>query len=117
MLLVWSFFGETILRLWMRKPLVISWQIRGLMGAYILLALWEYYHFIMAMGFGRLREATTAAFQRALVYAIAMPFLVWIGGVPALWCGLSLSILLWTGWRLPALLQPKAEEQIAASCG
>jgi O-antigen/teichoic acid export membrane protein len=116
-LLVWSFFGETILRLWMRKPLVISWQIRGLMGAYILLALWEYYHFIMAMGFGRLREATTAAFQRALVYAIAMPFLVWIGGVPALWCGLSLSILLWTGWRLPALLQPKAEEQIAASCG
>jgi putative effector of murein hydrolase len=75
------------------------------MGAYILLALWEYFHFTMALGFGHLREATAAIFQRSISFAIAVPLLTKIGGVRALWFGLCCSILLWTAWRLPRLLR------------
>ena len=98
-------FGERVLHLWLRKPVTLDWPIRGLMGAYILLAIWEQYHFYLALGFGRLREATAAQFQRAVVFGLAVPLLAVIGGVMALWIGMCCSILFWTAWRLPRILQ------------
>jgi len=102
--LVTLIFGERLLHLWLRRPMVLAWPIRGLMGAYFMFAIWEQFHFYMALGSGRLREATTAQFQRAIGFAIAVPFLTMIGGVTALWCGMCCSIVLWTAWRLPRLL-------------
>lgn len=99
------FFGEKLIHLWLRKPITLDWTVRGFMGAYILLALWEYFHFTMALGFGRLREATAAIFQRSIAFAVAVPLLTTMGGVRALWCGLCCSILFWTAWRLPRLLR------------
>lgn len=104
-LLTMLFFGERLIHLWLRKPIALGWQIRGLIGAYILLAIWESFHFIVALGFGRLREATTAVFQRSCVFALAVPLLAALGGPKAIWCGMCFSILLWTAWRLPRLLQ------------
>lgn len=100
--LIW---GQQLLHLWLRKSLVLDWHVRGLMGAYFLLAIWEQYHFYMALGFGRLREATVAQFQRAIGFALAVPLLTMMGGVRAVWCGMCCSILLWTAWRLPRMLQ------------
>jgi O-antigen/teichoic acid export membrane protein len=102
------FFGQRVLHLWLRKPVTLDWPVRGLMGAYILLAIWEQYHFYIALGFGRLREATAAQFQRAVVFGLAVPLLTAIGGVKALWIGMCCSILFWTAWRLPRLLQKKS---------
>jgi O-antigen/teichoic acid export membrane protein len=97
-------FGERLVHLWLRKPVALDWWVRGLIGAYILLAIWEHFHFIMALGLGRLREATMAVFQRAVGFAIAVPLLTMAGGAKALWCGMCCSILFWTAWRLPRLL-------------
>ena len=36
--LITLFFGEQLLHLWLRKPVTLGWQVRGLMGAYLLLA-------------------------------------------------------------------------------
>jgi hypothetical protein len=102
------FLGERVLHLWLRKPITLDWPVRGLMGAYILLAMWEQYHFYIALGFGRLREATAAQFQRAIVFGLSVPLLTVIGGVKALWIGMCCSILLWTAWRLPRLLQKES---------
>ena len=97
-------FGERLVHLWLRKPIALDWRVRGLIGAYILLAIWEHFHFITALGLGRLREATMAVFQRAVGFAIAVPLLTKVGGAKALWCGMCCSILFWTAWRLPRLL-------------
>jgi O-antigen/teichoic acid export membrane protein len=98
------FFGERIVHLWLRKPVTLDWLERGLMGMYILLAMWEYFHFIMALGMGRLREATKDVFQRSIGFALVVPLLTSIGGINALWAGMCCSILFWTAWRLPRLL-------------
>jgi O-antigen/teichoic acid export membrane protein len=98
------FWGERLLHLWLRKPLDLDWSVRALMGTYVLLAIWEQFYFIMALGFGRLREATAAQFQRAVAFALAVPILTMIGGVRALWCGMCCAILFWTAWRMPGLL-------------
>jgi hypothetical protein len=108
--LIYLIFGERLLCLWLRKPLVLGWQERGLMGAYFLLAIWEQFHFTMALGFGRLREATAAQFQRAIVFGLAVPFLTMIGGVRALWVGMCCSILFWSAWRLPRLLRVESRQ-------
>jgi hypothetical protein len=84
------------------------------MGAYLLLAIWEQFHFYMALGFGRLREAAMAQFQRAAGFALAMPLLAMIGGVYAVWCGMCCSILFWTAWRLPKLL--RMESKVVTKC-
>jgi O-antigen/teichoic acid export membrane protein len=110
-------FGERLLHLWLRKPVTLDWPVRGLMGAYILLAMWEQYHFYIALGFGRLREATAAQFQRAAVFGLAVPLLTAIGGVKALWIGMCCSILFWTAWRLPLLLQKKSMPALTGTGG
>jgi O-antigen/teichoic acid export membrane protein len=104
-------FGEQLLHLWLRKPVILSWQVRGLMGVYVLLAIWEYYYFMLALGFGQLREAASAIFHRSLAFSIVVPLLTALGGVTALWCGMCCSILFWTAWRLPSMLNvPGAQD-------
>jgi O-antigen/teichoic acid export membrane protein len=106
--ITYLFFGERILHLWLRKPLTLDWTVRGLMGAYFLLAIWEQYHYIVALGFGRLRQATAAQSQRAVGFALTVPLLTMMGGIKALWCGLCCSILFWSAWRLPRLLREES---------
>ncbi len=103
-------FGQGLLHLWLRKPINLDWSITGLMGAYMLLAFWEHFHFVMALGLGGLREATTAIFQRSIGFALAVPLLTMIGGIKAIWFGICCSILLWTAWRLPKLLRAQLSQ-------
>jgi O-antigen/teichoic acid export membrane protein len=108
--LITLLFGEQLLHLWLRKPVTLGWQVRGFMGAYLLLATWEYYYFMLALGLGRLRDAASAVFQRSLVFSIAVPLLTAIGGIPAIWFGMCCSILFWTAWRLPRMLRMQGPE-------
>jgi O-antigen/teichoic acid export membrane protein len=103
-LLVMLVFGQVLMRLWLRKPFVLDWPVRGLMGAYFLLATWEYFHVLLALGFGQLRRASSAVIQRSICFAVAVPALTAFGGLRALWCGMCCSILFWSAWRLPRLL-------------
>ena len=96
--------GQSLVRLWIRQPITMDWQTRGLIGVNIMLAMWEALHFMLALGLGHLKQATTAVFQRAIVFALAVPVLTELGGAKAVWCGMGCSILLWTAWRLPRLL-------------
>ena len=96
-------FGEQILRTWLRRPIMLDWHLRALLGAYVLLAMWEYFHFTLSLGVGRLKEGTMAVFQRSACFALSVPLLTVLGGVQALWCGMCASVLLWTAWRLPRI--------------
>jgi O-antigen/teichoic acid export membrane protein len=108
--LVCLLLGNWVMRQWLHKPIAVPWQVAALVGLYMPLAIWEYFHFILAMGFGHLRQATTAVFQRSIAFAIAVPLLARFGGIQALWCGLCISVLLWTAWLLPALCHVKLDE-------
>jgi O-antigen/teichoic acid export membrane protein len=112
--LVLSVFGQGILHAWLRKPLALDWQTRTLMGAYLFLAIWEYYNFALALGFGRLREAGGAVFQRSVAFAAAVPLLTATGDIRLLWGGMCCSILFWTAWRLPKLLRLPVGQTVAA---
>ena len=96
--------GQPMVRIWIRQPITLGWQSRGLIGALILLSIWEQFYFLLTLGLGQLREATIAIFQRAVVYALVVPLLNALGGPKALLCGICCSILFWTAWRLPRLL-------------
>jgi hypothetical protein len=97
--------GQQLVRMWIRQPITMDWQIRGLIGTLILLAIWEQFHFLSMLGLGQLKQATAAIFQRAVVFALCVPLLARLGGPRAVWCGMCCSILLWTAWRLPRLLR------------
>ena len=96
--------GQQLVRLWIRQPFTMDWQVRGLIGLLILLGTWEQFYFLLALGLGQLKEATAAVFQRAVAFALVVPLLSAFGGPKALWCGMCCSILLWTAWRLPRQL-------------
>jgi O-antigen/teichoic acid export membrane protein len=97
-------FGQQMVRIWIRQPITMDWQTRGLVGIYIVLAMWEQLHFLLALGLGHLRKATAAVFQRSILFAVAVPVLTALGGPRALWFGMCCSILFWTAWRLPGLM-------------
>jgi O-antigen/teichoic acid export membrane protein len=96
--------GQPMVRIWIRQPIILGWQSRGLIGALILLSIWEQFYFLLTLGLGQLREAAIAIFQRAVVFALVVPLLTALGGPKALLCGICCSILFWTAWRLPRLL-------------
>jgi O-antigen/teichoic acid export membrane protein len=96
--------GQQIIRMWIRQPIMLGWQTRGLIGAIILLSIWEQFHFLLMMGLGQLRQVSIAIFQRAFAFALVVPLLAALGGPKALLCGICCSILFWTAWRLPRLL-------------
>lgn len=97
--------GDRIVAIWLRRPIALSWQLRGLIAAYVMLAIWEYFHFTLALGLGRLRAGTMAVFQRSALFAIVVPLLTALGGPWALWWGLCCSVVFWTAWRLPMVAQ------------
>jgi O-antigen/teichoic acid export membrane protein len=96
--------GQQMVRFWIRQPITLGWQTRGLIGALIVLSIWEQFHFLLTLGLGQLRKAAIAIFQRALVFALVVPLLAALGGPKVLLCGICCSILFWTAWRLPRLL-------------
>jgi O-antigen/teichoic acid export membrane protein len=96
--------GQPMVRIWIRQPITLGWQTRGLIGVLILLSIWEQFYFLLTLGLGNLREAAIAVFQRAVVFALVVPLLTALGGPQALLCGICCSILFWTAWRLPRLL-------------
>jgi O-antigen/teichoic acid export membrane protein len=96
--------GQQMVRIWIRQPIMLGWQTRGLIGTLILLSIWEQFHFLLMLGLGQLRQVSMAIFQRAFVFALVVPLLTALGGPKALLCGICCSILFWTAWRLPRLL-------------
>ena len=55
--------GQPMVRIWIRQPITLGWQTRGLIGTLILLSIWEQFHFLLTLGLGQLREAAIAVFQ------------------------------------------------------
>lgn len=96
--------GQPMVRMWIRQPITLGWPTRGLIGALIWLSVWEQFYFLLTLGRGQLREAAIAIFQRAVVFALVVPLLAALGGPQALLGGICCSILFWTAWRLPRLL-------------
>ncbi len=106
--LLWTvvaLWGHSIIHLWLGKPINLPWNLRLCAGGYLVLAIWEYLHFMLSLGSGRIREASTMVFTRAIAFAVLAPGLVKLWGAKGVWLGLCISVLGYTAWRMPRLLQ------------
>jgi O-antigen/teichoic acid export membrane protein len=99
-----ALWGGQLARLWLGKPVALGWGLRVCAGAYLMLAVWEYLHFVLCLGSGRIREASTMAFARSAAFAVLAPWLVALWGGTGVWAGLCGSVLGYTAWRMPRLL-------------
>ena len=102
-LLAFGFSMNVLLKLWLHRPIDVKPGLRWLGGAYLLLAVWEYVHWPLTLGLGRMRAASNLMFLRTAVFALLVPFAARYGqvGVMALLCA---SVAFVTAWRFPQLL-------------
>ncbi|MBX5495120.1 MAG: hypothetical protein IRZ15_07265 [Bryobacteraceae bacterium] len=98
-------FGETVLRLWVRRPIVLDPYVTWAAGLYILLATWEYVHFTFSLGLGALRPASLSAFGRAVFFAAVAPAAIATGGAGFLFLSLCASVAVTTGWLYPRMIR------------
>ncbi len=102
-LLAFGFMMNLILRLWLHRPIHLSPAVCWLAGTYLLLAVWEYLHWPLALGLGAMRPASHLVFLRAAILAAFVPLAVRYGqvGVMVLLCA---SVIFVTAWTYPLLL-------------
>jgi O-antigen/teichoic acid export membrane protein len=98
-----AIWGEQVANVWLGKRVELGRDLRIWAGVYLLLAIWEYLHFVFALGVGKLREGATMAFTRSAGFALFAPVLVSLWGGTGAWLGLCVSIAIYTAWRLPRL--------------
>jgi O-antigen/teichoic acid export membrane protein len=98
-----GFLLNVVVGLWLRRPVTFEAPERWLAGAYVLLAAWEYGHWTLSLGQGRMKPASLAILTRALAFSVSAPFVVRFGPQGILWalCG---SIALCTSWYYPRLV-------------
>ena len=102
---VFAAWGNQALRIWLGKDIELSWSLRLCAGTYLALAIWEYLHFLLLLGVGRIREGSTILFVRAASFALLAPALIVCGGGTWVWAGLCCSVALYPAWRMPRVLR------------
>jgi len=98
-----AIWGEQAANVWLGRRVELGPDLRMWAGVYLLLAIWEYLHFVFALGVGKLREGATMEFTRSAGFALLAPVLVPLWGGTGVWLGLCVSIAVYTAWRLPRL--------------
>jgi O-antigen/teichoic acid export membrane protein len=96
-------FGHPSLSLWLGKSLELPPVIALLIGFYILLTVWEYAHFVFALGLGYLRQASMIIVVPALLFASVVPLAARVD-ISALFACQCASLLLVTAWLYPRLV-------------
>lgn len=88
---------------WLRMPMTFQAPERWLAGLYVLFAGWEYGHWTLCLGQGRMKPASLAIFTRAVAFSIVAPFVAPFA-TQGLLCALCASTLLCTSWYYPHLV-------------
>jgi O-antigen/teichoic acid export membrane protein len=112
-LMVFGLGMNGVLRIWLHRPMHVRPMMGWLAGAYLLLAMWEYIHWPVALGLGKMRAASNLIFLRAAAFAVFVPLADRYGqaGVMAILCA---SVALLTAWCYPRLLSDAfAETRVA----
>lgn len=99
-----ALWGEEIVRLWLGRRVELGWSLRLGAGTYLMLAVWEYLHFVLGMGAGRIRGVSRMVFARSAGFAIVAPGLIALGAGTWVWLGLCCSVAAYTAWRMPRLI-------------
>lgn len=94
---------NTLLKLWLHRALDISALECWLAGAYLLLVTWEYMHWPIVLGLGKMRAASNVIFARAVAFALFVPLAVHHGQAWVM-VALCASIIFSTAWYYPRLL-------------
>lgn len=103
--LIIGIFGEKIVWLWLGRSVELGWSLRLCAGAYLMLAIWEYVHFVLCLGAGLIREGSMMVFARSAGFAVAAPGLIALWGGTGAWLGLTCSVAAYTAWRMPKLIR------------
>ena len=108
-LLTFGFGMNALLKLWLHRPIHVQSAICWLAGGYLLLAMWEYVHWPIALGLGKMRAASHLVFFRAVVFALVLPLAARYSqvAVMALFCA---SVIFVSAWRYPQLLSKALEK-------
>jgi O-antigen/teichoic acid export membrane protein len=102
-LIIFGLMANPLLHIWLHRPFHTSAGLRWLGGFYVLLAIWENVHWILALGFGAMRSASRAILWRAVVFAAFVPFAASHGTVWLMFTFCA-SVLAITAWYCPLQL-------------
>ena len=100
---VFGLSANYVLGLWLHRPIYVDRKLCWLAGFYVLLAMWEYVHWPLALGLGAMRAASGAVFLRAVAFAASVPLVISHGAV-GLMVALCTSVIAITAWYYPVLL-------------
>jgi O-antigen/teichoic acid export membrane protein len=100
---------QWILNQWMHRTIPMTRAACWLAGIYVLLVMWEYVHWPLALGIGAMKSASNLVFLRALAFTIATPLAVRFGQ-PGIMLSLCASILLISAWSYPLLLSRRLKD-------
>jgi O-antigen/teichoic acid export membrane protein len=92
-----------LLTLWLRRPIHAAPAACWLAGLYLVLAMWEYVHWPLALGLGAMRSASHLVFLRAAVFAAPVPLAAEHGQL-AVMAWLCASVILTSAWYYPRVL-------------
>lgn len=102
-LLLFGFFMNSLVHLWLHRNISVQSTSCWLAGFYLLLAMWEYVHWPICLGLGKMRIASHLVFGRAVVCGALVMWGTRYGqeGAMLALCG---SVLLVSAWYYPQLL-------------
>lgn len=101
--LIFGFGLNSIVGVWLHQSLNFSVTEKWLAGGYVLLAVWEYAHWMLSLGLGLMRAASRVILCRAVIFSLLVPWTVQYG-VTGVLCLLGASIVLTTFWYYPRLV-------------
>ncbi len=94
---------NVLMRMWLRRPVHVPPIDCWLAGSYLVLAIWEYVHWPILLGLGRMRSASHVSFLRAAAFAVAVPTCAHYGQTGTMWL-MCASVLFISAWYYPRLL-------------
>jgi O-antigen/teichoic acid export membrane protein len=102
-LLVLGFMMNSLLKLWLHRPIHVRPFACWLAGTCLLLGVWEYVHWPLSLGLGAMRAASHLVLLRAAAFAAFVPIAARYGqvGIMVLLCA---SFLVVSAWCYPLLL-------------
>jgi O-antigen/teichoic acid export membrane protein len=102
--LVFAVAGPELLRLWLRGTIVPSTSLMVAVGVYFVLDTWEYVHYMVLIGMGKIATPSFLYVARSLLVVVAAPVLIGRYGEVGAVIALCISVVLFTGATFPYLV-------------
>jgi O-antigen/teichoic acid export membrane protein len=107
-LLAFGFGMNLLLRLWLHRSIYIQTAGCWLAGTCVLLSIWEYIHWPILLGMGKMRAASNLVLLRSAAFALFVPWATRYG-LPGIMILLCASMAFISAWGYPRILSRTLE--------